>query len=71
MNNPRVNKHQQLQLQTWRANIDIHTISDYNTCLEYIANYASKAEKMLPVVQDTFTSVIQNLQGTEDIKKVI
>ena len=66
-----VNKHQRLQLQAWRANVDIQPIIDYAACLEYIVKYASKAEKMSSVVQNAFTSIVQNLQGTEYVKKVI
>ena len=70
-NDSRVNRHQRLQLQAWRANVDIQQIIDYTACLEYIDKYASKAEKISSVVQNAFTSIVQNLQGTEDVKKVI
>lgn len=42
-NDPRVNKHNRLQLQTWRANNDIQPIIDQHACIEYIAKYASKS----------------------------
>ena len=60
-NDSRVNKHQRLQLQAWRANVDIQPIIEYTACLEYIAKYASKAEKMSSVVQNAFTSIVQTL----------
>ena len=44
---------------------------DYTACLEYITKYASKSEKISNVVKETFTSVVQNLKGTEDIKEVV
>ena len=44
-NDSRLNNHQRTQLQGWRANCDIQVIIDYHSCLEYIAKYASKAEK--------------------------
>lgn len=44
-NDPRLNRHQQFQLQTWRANSDIQLVIDYYACIEYLAKYASKAEK--------------------------
>ena len=70
-NDTRVNKHQRFQLQAWRANVDIQPIIDYTACLEYIAKYASKSEKISNVAKEAFTSVVKNLKGTEDIKMVI
>ena len=35
-NDTRLNNHQRLQLQGWRANCDIQIIVDYYSCLEYI-----------------------------------
>ncbi|XP_066932700.1 uncharacterized protein [Clytia hemisphaerica] len=64
-NDPRMNRHQQLQLQSWRANCDIQIILDHNACLNYIAKYASKAEKISDVAKEAFTSVIGNLSGKE------
>ena len=70
-NDPRINRHQRLQLQSWRANIDIQPIIDHNACLEYIAKYASKAEKLSTVVRDAFVNVIGNLKTTDSTHKVI
>ena len=64
-NDSRVNRHQRLQLQAWRANCDISPIIDYNACLEYLAKYASKAEKISDVARDAFVSVVEKLNGTE------
>ena len=57
-NDYRLNNHQRLQLQGWRANCDIQVIIDYHSCLEYIAKYASKAEKISSVAKEAFTSVL-------------
>lgn len=57
--------------KSWRANCDIQPIIDYNACLEYLAKYASKAEKISDVARDAFVSVIENLKGTEQMKSVI
>ena len=54
-NDNRLNNHQRLQLQGWRANCDIQVIIDYHSCLEYIAKYASKAEKISSVAKEAFT----------------
>jgi hypothetical protein len=51
-NDPRINKHQKEMIQTWRANCDIQLIIDYHACIEYLAKYASKAEKMSQVTKE-------------------
>ena len=44
-NDSRVNNHQRLMLQSWRANCDIQIVLDYHACIEYLVKYTSKAEK--------------------------
>lgn len=39
-------------IQTWRANCDIQLIIDYHACVEYLAKYASKAEKMSAISKE-------------------
>ena len=58
-NDTRLNRHQRLQLQGWRANCDISIIIDYHSCIEYLTKYASKSEKISSVVRDSFVSVIK------------
>ena len=41
-NDSRVNRHQQLQLQSWRANCDFQLVIGHYTCVEYLAKYAPK-----------------------------
>ena len=53
-NDSRVNRHQQVQLQGWRANCDIQLVTDHHACVEYLAKYASKAERMSSVARDAF-----------------
>ena len=43
-NDPRVNSHNRLMLQNWRANIDIQVIVDVDACARYMAKYAAKGE---------------------------
>ena len=59
-----------MQLHSCRANIDIEPVIDYSACLEDTDKKTSKAEKMSSVTKNTFTSMVQTLQGTEDVKKV-
>ena len=66
-NDSRLNRHQPLQLQGWRANCDIQIIVDYQACLEYLVKYTSKGEKASSVVNNAFTTIVQKLSDTSDI----
>lgn len=74
-NDSRVNNHQRLQLQGWRANCDIQVVIDYHACLEYLAKYASKGEPRSPVTKTAFNSIVCNCNidnsPTKLIKKVV
>ena len=41
-NDARLNNHQRLQLQGWRANCDIQVVIDHYACVEYLTKYAAK-----------------------------
>ena len=74
-NDGRLNNHQHLQLQGWRANCDIQVVIDYHACVEYLAKYASKGEPRSPVLKQAFNSIMHscknNSNPTKLMKKVI
>lgn len=70
-NDCRVNRHQRLQLQGWRANCDIQLVIDHHACIEYLAKYASKGEKLSSVVRDAFVNVVSKLSDYSDPKSAI
>ena len=70
-NDPRLNRYNRMQLQGWRANIDIQPIIDHHACLEYIAKYASKAEKISDVVKDAFNKVMTQTTETDSGARII
>ena len=70
-NDSRVNRHQQIQLQGWRANCDIQLIIDHHACIEYLAKYASKGEKMSSVARDAFVNVVSRLRDDSSPKSAI
>jgi hypothetical protein len=43
-NDPLINPHNRLQLQGWRANVDLKPILSMNAAIQYISKYASKSE---------------------------
>ena len=49
-NDSRLNNHQQLQLQRWRANCDIQVVIDHYACVEYLTKYAAEGEPRSPIL---------------------
>ncbi|CAH3122009.1 unnamed protein product [Porites lobata] len=70
-NDSRLNNHQRLQLQGWRANCDIQVIIDYHACVEYLAKYASKGEPKSPVMKLAFNSIVRNCNNNSNPTKLI
>ena len=74
-NDSRLNNHQQLQLQGWRANCDIQVVIDDYACVEYLTKYAAKGEPRSPLLKQAFNSVVQSADNNSDphkaIKKVV
>ena len=60
-NDLRVNRHQRIQLQGLRANCDMQLIIDHHACVEYLAKYAAKAEKLSSIAKDVFENVISHI----------
>ena len=63
-NDPRLNSHQRIQLQGWRANCDIQVVIDYTACLEYLTKYASKPETRAPIVNNLLNSILSSTDNT-------
>ena len=70
-NDGRLNNHQRLQLQGWRANCDIQVVIDYHACVEYLAKYASKGEPRSPVLKQTFNSIMHSCKNNSNPTKLI
>ena len=70
-NDTRLNRHQRLQLQGWRANCDINVVIDYHSCVEYLTIYASKPEKLSNVARDAFVSVVNKLDEKMNANKTV
>ncbi|CAB3985549.1 ATP-dependent DNA helicase PIF1 [Paramuricea clavata] len=70
-NDCRLNNHQQLQLQGWRANCDIQVVIDHYACVEYLTKYAAKGEPRSPILKQAFNSIVQNVDSNTDPRRVI
>jgi hypothetical protein len=71
INDSRLNNHQQLQLQGWRANCDIQVVIDHYACVEYLTKYAAKGEPRSPLLKQAFNSIVQNLDNNSNPHKAI
>ena len=72
-NDPRLNSHQRIQLQGWRANCDIQVVIDCTAWLEYLTKYASKPEGRAPTVNNLLNSILSSTDNTSTklIKKLM
>ena len=70
-NDSRLNNHQQVQLQGWRANCDIQVVIDHYACVEYLTKYAAKGEPRSPILKQAFNSIVQNVDSSTDPHRVI
>ncbi|CAG8456659.1 16503_t:CDS:2 [Cetraspora pellucida] len=58
-NDPLINPYNRLQLQGWRANIDIKPIFSTYATLQYISKYASKAEPQSATFSEILNQILQ------------
>ena len=70
-NDPRVNSHNRLLLQHWRANVDVQIIVDIHACARYMAKYAAKSEPRSRSVAAIFESCVGGLQNDSDSKSAL
>ena len=70
-NDTRLNNHQRIQLQGWRANCDIQVVIDQYACIEYLSKYAAKGEPKSPMLTETFDIVMKNTDDNSDAQKTM
>ena len=68
---PRLNNHQKIQLQGWRANCDIQVIIDYHACVEYLCKYAAKGEPRSTILNDAFSGIMSSEDTIPNTAKAV
>ncbi len=63
-NDPLLNHHNRVMLETWRSNIDVQPIVDFQACVNYLAKYAAKCEKKSERVNATLQVLSKKLKTT-------
>ena len=59
-NDPNINPHNRLQLQGWRANVDLKPVLSIHAALQYISKYASKAEPRSMAFSEIFSKILND-----------
>jgi hypothetical protein len=59
-NDPFINLHSRLQLQGWRANVDLKPILNVYVALQYISKYATKAEPRSAAFSEILNKILSN-----------
>ena len=70
-NDTRLNNHQRIQLQGWRANCNIQVVIDQYACIEYLSKYVAKGEPNSRMLTETFDIVMKNTDDNSDAQKTM
>ena len=66
-NDQYINPHSRLQLQGWRANVDLKPILSTHAALQYISKYASKAEPQSEAFSDVLNQILNESKPEDQI----
>jgi hypothetical protein len=64
-NDPLINTHSRIQLQGWRANVDLKPVLSTYAALQYISKYASKSEPRSAAFSEIFNEILRNSEPGE------
>ncbi|PKK67779.1 hypothetical protein RhiirC2_663004 [Rhizophagus irregularis] len=66
-NDPLINPHDRLQLQGWRANVDLKPILSMNAALQYVSKYASKSEPRSAAFSEILNKILENSNSNDSV----
>ncbi|CAG8720815.1 17502_t:CDS:1 [Cetraspora pellucida] len=64
-NDPYINPHDRLQLQGWRANVDLKPVLSTHAALQYISKYASKSEPRSEAFSEILNRILCNSNSND------
>ena len=64
-NDGRINSHNRVMLQHWRANVDLQAIVDTDQCMRYMAKYATKGDPRSQSASEILTACVNRLENTD------
>ncbi|XP_028394469.1 uncharacterized protein LOC114518663 [Dendronephthya gigantea] len=70
-NDERLNSHNRVMLENWRANVDLQVIVDEKACARYMAKYAAKGEPRSKSASDILKLSVSSLQNDDQVSSAI
>ena len=70
-NDPRINSHNRVMLQNWRANVDMQIIVDADACARYLTKYAAKGEPTSKQASTILNNTMDQLRDTDTTSSVL
>ena len=70
-NDPRINTHNPLQLQGWRANVDMQVCVSAYGLAKYVVKYATKSEPQSKTLAQTFQMIVDGLDKRDPSRKAV
>ena len=64
-NDERINSHNHVMPQHWRANVDLQVIVDTDQCIRYMAKYAAKSEPRLQSASEILSFYVNRPSNTD------
>ena len=64
-NDGRINSHNRVMLQHWRANVDLQAIVDTDQCIRYMAKYSTKGEPRSQSASEILAACVNTLDNTD------
>ena len=70
-NDERLNSHNRVMLENWRANVDLQVIVDEKACARYMTKYAAKGEPRSKSASEILKLSVSSLESTDHVSSAI
>ena len=70
-NDERMNSHNRVMLENWRANVDLQVIVDENACARYMTKYAAKGEPRSKSASEILKLSVSSLRNDDQVSSAI
>ena len=70
-NDERLNSHNRVMIENWRANVDLQVIVDEKACARYMTKYAAKGEPRSKSASEILKLSISSLQNNNQVSSAI
>ena len=70
-NDERLNSHNRVMIENWRANVDLQVIVDEKACARYMTKYAAKGEPRSKSASEILKVSISSLQNSNQVSSAI